>query len=498
MNKVYHGNNIEVLKSFEANSIDSIITDPPYGLSFMNKHWDYDVPPVELWQECLRVLKPGGHLLSFAGTRTYHRMTVRIEDAGFEIRDMISWIYGSGFPKSLDISKAIDKLNAKTANDKLKFTEYLISKKKNYTNGDIDKYLGLDNGAFHFFAKSLSNNSLPRKNHYLKLKTLLNLGDEWDWYIEEAEREVIGIKENQMSGWDMDGGTKFIDRNITAPATPEAIQWNGWGTALKPACEPICVARKPIEGTVANNVLKYGTGGINIDASRIGIIDEKSKNNWKPKGYELKNSVYEYGSKKIKTEQNSQGRFPANIIFDEIAGVMLDEMSGDIQNSKGAYSRKNGTNQFFNKMGNGVTESPNKIVDKGGASRFFYCAKASKAERNGGLEGFEEKSIDIQQPHNSKELQERYEMKSKNFHPTVKPLKLMQYLVRLVTPKGGVCLDPFCGSGTTPMACVKEGFNYIGIEREADYVKISEARIEWAKKQIKELPEQTNLFKNAI
>lgn len=421
---IYHGNNIEILKTFADNSADSIVTDPPYGLSFMNKHWDYDVPSVELWKECLRVLKPGGHLLSFAGTRTYHRMTVRIEDAGFEIRDMISWIYGSGFPKSLDIGKAIDKMKG-------------------------------------------------------------------------VEREVIGKSIHSANrvkdiGY-LGTGHSEPERLETAPATPEAIQWNGWGTALKPACEPICVARKPVHGTIANNVLEYGTGGINIDGCRIGTEDNLNGGAYSnSKDGMSQNEIYGKYYKKPDQYKQPQGRFPANIIFDEIAGVLLDEQSGISESRAGNPNRKNHKK-------NGNTYFSDKTVgqehnDKGGASRFFYCAKASKAERNGGLEGFEEKGIEIQQPHNSKDLEQRYEMKSKNFHPTVKPLKLMQYLVRLVTPPNGICIDPFCGSGTTLMACVKEGFNYIGIEREADYVKIAEARIEWIKKQVKETPEQTNLF----
>lgn len=431
-NQIMHGNNLEVLKSFADNSIDSIVTDPPYGLSFMNKHWDYDVPQVELWKECFRVLKPGGHLLSFAGTRTYHRMTVRIEDAGFEIRDMISWLYGSGFPKSLDISKAIDKQNGA------------------YVKGEVSP-------------NSRNSGASPS-----------------GCYSEGVQNKTIDI-----------------------PQSPEAIQWNGWGTALKPACEPICVARKPIEETVANNVLKYGTGGLNIDGCRIGITDKKEydfNNNGlsrmkRPEGDKL--GQFDGGWKIDKTiRQTPQGRFPANIIFDEIAGVMLDEMSGELKSGAMTKPYKYTNNGYSLGAPAGETKQIHDS-NSGGASRFFYCAKASKSERNGGLEGFEEKSIDIQQPHNSKELQERYEMKSKNFHPTVKPLKLMQYLVRLVTPPNGICLDPFCGSGTTLMACVKEGFNYIGLEREADYVKIAEARIEWVKIQKKESDEELTLFDNS-
>lgn len=442
LNKVYCGNNIEVLQSFPDNSVDSIVTDPPYGLSFMNKHWDYDVPSIELWKECLRVLKPGGHLLSFAGTRTYHRMTVRIEDAGFEIRDMISWIYGSGFPKSLDISKAIEgKISTGSSNKK-----------------DFNK---------------LQGERLERGN----------------WGIAKMQ------KKHGQRDKDYDTETEQKDRlGKLTPATPEAIQWNGWGTALKPACEPICVARKPINTTVAENVLQYGTGGLNIDGCRI----ESGTEHFRGKvGAKVTESDWKNNSgfgKPFIANDNPAGRFPANIIFDEIAGVMLDEQSGE-SNGGGRDKKiagfKNGYDTLY-KSGHKPINTPN-YADSGGASRFFYCAKASKAERNGGLDGFEEKeNMRVNAPRENEEA--KHNNKMSNFHPTVKPLKLMQYLVRLVTPPNGICLDPFCGSGTTLMACVKEGFNYIGIEREADYVKIAEARIEWISKNLSKEAEQANLF----
>lgn len=445
VNQIIHGDNLEILKTFADNSIDSIVTDPPYGLSFMNKHWDYDVPSVELWKECLRVLKPGGHLLSFAGTRTYHRMTVRIEDAGFEIRDMISWIYGSGFPKSLDIGKAIDKMKG--------VEREVIGTKKSPDGRDYSIENAVNKGEF------------GGENTFKKSGMNLN--------------KLIATKGNS--------------------------EYEGWGTALKPACEPICVARKPVNGTIANNVLEYGTGGINIDGCRIGTSG--ARNNGSKNGTLGSNSIGYY--KPTEKQDYNMGRFPANIIFDEIAGVMLDEMSGELGKSQGGNSRAIQKN-CYNDYGKNYDNKPDKIScgfnDKGGASRFFYCAKASKAERNGGLEGFEEQltsASEFRPNHLDKTMQGENGnpygrwTPVKNNHPTVKPLKLMQYLVRLVTPPNGVCLDPFCGSGTTLMACVKEGFNYIGLEREADYVKIAEARIEWVKKQAKETPEQTNLFKVA-
>ena len=311
------------------NSIDAIVTDPPYGLSFMYKRWDYDVPTEELWRECLRVLKPGGHLLAFAGTRTQHRMAVRIEDAGFEIRDMIAWVYGSGFPKSHNL------------------------------HGD----------------------------------------------------------------------------------------WHGWGTALKPALEPITVARKPLVGTVAQNVLEHGTGGLNIDGCRVGVPDGDHKGmggggvhkRWQGGG--IKNAIYEGGFRRSPPDQTS-GRWPANLIHDG-------------------------------------SDEPTDLL--GDAARFFYCAKASKRDRNEGLDGFENKVAGGMQCRADGSMGSI--TFNRNHHPTVKPTDLMRYLCRLVTPPGGVVLDPFMGSGSTGKAAILEGFRFIGIEREAEYIDIARARIEHVSKE---------------
>jgi len=307
----------------------------------MGKKWDYDVPAVEVWQECLRVLKPGGHLLAFAGTRTQHRMAVRIEDAGFEIRDMIAWVYGSGFPKSLDVSKAIDKAAG-------------------------------------------------------------------------AERKVIGSKVSRQptgNAYAQDEWTKQHavpqEIDITAPATEAAKQWQGWGTALKPSLEPITVARKPLRGTVAENVLQYGTGGINVDGCRVGTEDTRAP------AYKMTSKGKEGGGfgngmdySRIDSMAGSAcGRWPANLIHDgsdEVVGLFPEE-------------------------------------EEQSASRFFYCAKAGPDERR-----------------DSK-------------HPTVKPVALMRYLVRLVTPIGATVLDPFCGSGTTLEAAMLESCKAIGIEMNPEY-----------------------------
>jgi len=399
------GNCLDRLKDLDDNSVDSIVTDPPYGLSFMGKKWDYDVPAVNIWEECFRVLKPGGHLLAFAGTRTQHRMAVNIEDAGFEIRDMIAWVYGSGFPKSHNISKAIDK-------------------------------------------------------------------------IAGAEREVVGQVDvgpditGDNYGRSSPGQRKVAD--ITAPATPEAQQWDGWGTALKPALEPITVARKPIaEKSIAENVLKYGTGAINIDASRIATDPEVDdprlggKGSWKTD--KAGSTVGNLSNQGKIIESSSLGRFPANFIHDgsdEVVSGFPETGPSKASNRGRRHSGRHGG------------------TDNGGsAARFFYCAKASKKDRDEGLDHMEEQQFVQWQTGNGasgkpSSMSEGRDTKRKNTHPTVKPTDLMKYLVRMVTPKGGVVLDPFMGSGSTGKACKLEGFDFIGIEMDEEYFLLAKSRID--------------------
>ena len=411
-NKIYNGTCLEVLKTFSDNSIDSCVTDPPYGINFMNKHWDYDVPKVEVWQEIYRVLKPGAHVLCACGTRTQHRMAVNIEDAGFEIRDVITWHYGSGFPKSLDIGKAIDKQAGAERN--------VIGKRK-----------------------------------------------------------VTGSDLGQSSGWN-NLDTTSGEYNYTEPSTDEAKEWDGWGTALKPATEFWTLARKPLsEGTVAANVLKYGTGGINIDGSRIETTDELET------GRNGRNDFSTFSASALKNEPkeiNNKGRFPANVIFDDFTGKILDEQTGILTSGTGAI-RKNAEG-LFGLGGDGMANV--EYGDSGGASRFFYCPKADNYERNKGLKGFEVKQAvgggggigDYLDDVNSASGKYGSEKAPKrNHHPTVKPIDLMRYLVKLITPKRGICLDPYCGSGTTLIGCKLELINYIGIEREQEYCKIAEARV---------------------
>lgn len=501
---VINGNNIEVLKSYPDNYFDAVVTDPPYGLGkepnaaelmkdwvehgcheisgkgFMGKEWDAFVPQPIFWKEVFRVLKHGGHVVSFFGTRTYDWGVMAMRFAGFEVRDCIQWLYGSGFPKSHNISKAIDKLNG-------------------------------------------------------------------------AEREVIGKNENhRVRNNPMAEMLTLSNGNITTPATEQAKQWDGWGTALKPANEPIVLARKPLEKglSVAENILKWGTGGINIDASRVG--SETIKGQKAGQGF---NNVKGFGVNTKMGDENAKeyisddvnGRFPANIILShhpecECKGTKKVKGSNCSPDDIGKGRDGGYSNGIYGEKSSKVTVShtddegmetvedwdchedcPIRILDEqsgllktgamkksyeyvnngysigkpsgstkqiyesnsGGASRFFYCAKASKSERNKGLDGFEEKEnkhstygIHSEEGliNNGRNPENRTRAMS-NFHPTVKPIKLMQYLVKLVTPPNGIVLDPFCGSGTTGVACTLDGFHFVGIEQDPEYTKIAEARI---------------------
>ena len=361
---IYEGDCLPTIKEMADNSVDAVVTDPPYGLSFMGKKWDYEVPKVEIWKECLRVLKPGGYILSFAGTRTQHRMAINIEDAGFEIRDMIAWVYGSGFPKSLNIGKAVDKLQGN-------------------------------------------------------------------------ERKITG--KLQVN-------------------TKVASEFEGWGTALKPAFEPITVARKPLsEKTVTKNCLKWGTGGINIDGCRVGYQNEADIRQAEAKSKVTNNRDQDICKSHIfpkeKVQNNfdrTQGRFPANFIHDGSGEVM--ELFPNTKSGGGIKAPKGCKLSIFRASNH--EEGSTYNANSGSAARFFYCAKASKDERQGST------------------------------HPTVKPITLMEYLIRLVSREGAVILDPFMGSGTTGIACINTNRNFIGIELDKTYFEIAKKRIDNHKAQL--------------
>jgi DNA modification methylase len=443
---------IEALKEMADNSVDSICTDPPYELGFMGKNWDNTgiANNKEMWKECLRVLKPGGHLLAFSGTRTYHRMASAIEDAGFEVRDMIEWVYGSGFPKSHNIGKNIEKIK--------------VGGIKNLKQIGTKKGIKVETGTQGF----------------------------------SYSKEYVAGK--SMGGKQISGDIPVYEINN---------EWEGWGTALKPAHEPICMARKPLsEKTVAENCLKWGTGGINIDESRVEI-PENDKENYefnnnglsrmsRPEGEKL--GQFDGGWKIDKTKRETPtGRFPANLILGADENGVHEEVREcfpDTKSSKGSFkaddyeereTATNFTRGDFNGRG-----------DSGNASRFFksilYYPKASKSERNKGCEGLEEKQKagaefrpNHQEKANNGESGNAFGRWNKvaNNHPTVKPIALMEYLIKMVTPKGGIVLDPFMGSGSTGVACIQNGFDFIGIDMTPEYIEIAKARIEHAEKEIK-------------
>ena len=581
MIQLHHGDCLDVLRTMPDASVDAIVTDPPYGLRFMGKKWDYDVPSVAIWEQCLRVLKPGGHLLAFAGTRTQHRMAVRIEDAGFEIRDLVMWHYGSGFPKSTDISRRIDLeeqkrwLDVCKALDNLEITAIMeawkdhsriastagLSFAKSPTatgistpkSGSAPEPVVLQaiqessdalalvaelsfkeahltseaeiSSALMPAAASESQNPVKCAEHLRKRSSVIYtrtgiaqcavkelpsesmagnlkavealrtwLGSKPSSMQEAtnvlcaaltddlklitlnqsktfrnfdttrqtacasaisvtitesmaeclisftvdtlrkqaidraagAEREVVGVNANSRpakrkggAGFDAAvGGEALGDMPITAPATPEAQQWAGWGTALKPATEIVTMARKPLEGTVAANVLQWGTGGINVDGCRVETDGEQVQAQQAHRTGRFTTALDHDGERP--REYSTSGRWPANLIHD------------------------------------GIDEAVGLFPDAGkeSAARFFYTAKADAIDRNDGLSPGE-----------------------RNAHPTVKPVDLMCYLCRLVTPPGGIVLDPFMGSGSTGKACVTEGFSFIGIERDADSFATAQARV---------------------
>lgn len=386
--KLINGDSLEALRELPSSSIEALVTDPPYGLGamtqkqvteclsawsageawepsgrgFMGKEWDKWVPPPELWREVLRVLKPGAHGLVFAGSRTQDLMSVSLRLAGFEVRDTLMWLYGSGFPKSHDVSKALDK-------------------------------------------------------------------------VAGVDREVVG--ESKRHGGGRSDIFKEAGTNpVTKPATEQAKQWEGWGTALKPAYEPCILVRKPLEGTVAQNVLEHGCGGINVDGCRFGdsssisVSRHKAHNGFEGRSFRMKERPF--------CAPHTGGRYPTNVLLDEASALRLDEQAGR------------------------------------NVSRFFYSGKTSRGEREAGL------------PQGDKRA---------NVHPTVKPIELMRYLVRLVTPPQGTVLDPFMGSGSTGCACALEGVDFVGVEREAEYHRIAEQRIaHWSTQREEPTPDPLKLL----
>ena len=440
--KIYQGSMLDMLEVIDKNSLDSIICDPPYELNFMNKSWDNSgiAFQKQTWQKCFEVLKSGGYLLAFGGTRTFHRIACAIEDAGFEIRDTIMWLYGSGFPKSLNIGLAIDKKNGVES---------------------------IDTGV-------KSPNARPNCN---KTNTLYESGTVGkDFTIKKANNE-----------------------------------WDGWGTCLKPAYEPIIVARKPFKGSLVDNVLENGVGGLNIDECRVDFVNDNdykitaNKNQHEKFGTQPMKNNNVYGDYSMVQPKNysSSGRFPANLIltYDEND---KEEVCGGFPNSKGMSSQNNYSNghiyrgQSFQESKTSLNGFREWYNDEGSAARYFYCAKASKKDRDNGLDALEDGLLRRMRPDKDDDNPTGLNKEGrfapiirKNTHPTVKPVELMQYLVRLVSPKGATVLDCFMGSGSTGKAVMFENrernanYKFIGIEMTEEYLPIAKARIEYARDTFK-------------
>lgn len=427
-----------VLKTIADASIDAIVTDPPYELGFMGRDWDRSgvANDVSVWTECLRVLKPGGHLLAFSGSRTYHRMACAIEDAGFELRDQIMWLYGSGFPKSLDVSKAIDK-------------------------------------------------ALGAEGTYGAPKSAAHAG-----WIDRGRMRGTDGEEGWQRPWMADEAAVDKAARKYEGGSDAARQWQGWGTALKPAHEPICVARKPLVGTVAANVLEFGTGALNIDACRVEFQGDADKASAKPQGRATsKNTSTGNGAAapdagrecdRVEFESvQGSGRWPANVIHDgsdEVLAAFPDAPGQIARASSSSSSRK--TQNVYGSMARGSGGAMPRTEFNESAARFFYCAKATRADRNEGVGCSDAPAVETNATMRQLESAD-WPARNGNHHPTVKPTELMAYLCRLVTPPGGLVLDPFMGSGSTGKAAMREGFRFIGIDLTPEYVEIARARIEY-------------------
>jgi DNA modification methylase len=516
--RVHTGDVLAELKQYPDNHFDALLSDPPYGLEFMGKGWDKGVPPAETWAEVLRVLKPGAFALVFGGTRTYHRLACAIEDAGFEVRDCLMWLYGSGFPKSHNIGKAIDKERKEDEPHIYAVTAFVAVARDSagLANGDIDAHFGTCGMAGHW-TSSKSQPAVPKWDQWLSLKSLLNFGDSMDaevWRLNGRKgkpgdnwerREVVG---EGLSGI----GTAFGDGewaqgpaqtfDITAPATPAAALWEGQGTALKPAWEPVLLVRKPSRLTNAQNALEHGCGGLNIEGCRVGS-DTISVHN-APAGT-LAGGEPGRGSDTSEYREHA-GRWPANLILDEAAADMLDEQSGE--RPGGNYPATRGAAVATDFAGGQATEGgARKMGDKGGASRFFqqctpddqaaeppgledacrfkYTAKVNTKERNAGCDGLAALFAPTRgNGIGGKEHDPETATPKRNGHPTLKPISLTTYLAKLLLPPTRTdgqprrILVPFSGSGSEMIGALQAGWDEaVGIEQSDEYAAIAEARL---------------------
>ena len=524
--RLIRGDCLEIMPTLDADSIDSIVTDPPYGLSFMGKDWDHGVPGEAFWRETLRVAKPGAHLLAFGGTRTHHRLAVAIEDAGWEIRDTLMWVFGSGFPKSLDCAKAIQGSACQE-----------FARDVHRLSGSAEGYPASCSDSCRQCGEPLPGEQEPGQGAVPQLgdapshsrlsgplaQTLEGIGhrytafhaglsshlstldcqgrkdaDAWQLVLEAASflcpacfaQSIQAVSDCVTPEGDIDWSSIDAPSVVTAWATSESLlrnwriwsepysqyiteakRWQGWGTALKPAFEPVVVARKPLIGTVATNVQTHGTGALNIDGCRVGTDERPRLEAGFMRIGRTNEEIWSTGYGRPKEVNGTvAGRWPANIVHDgsdDVTALFPETIGG---------TRPARRNVSIFGAGNGTNDGTRIDYDSGSAARFFYCAKASKADRDEGCEGLGERA-GKRTLSGGDDTRGRPTPCNHNHHPTVKPTALMRYLCRLITPPGGIILDPFCGSGSTGKAATLEGFEFIGIDTDADYLAIAEARI---------------------
>jgi len=452
------------MKEIPENTIDAIVTDPPYGLKFMGKEWDHGIPGIPFWQEALRVSKPGAHMLAFGGTRTHHRLMVAIEDAGWEIRDCLMWVYGSGFPKSLDVSKAIDKLGG-IGNPILQEMATVLKsarESRNLTIPQADALFCESSTAWCWYEGRMYKGRFiiqpPNKERAdIISKAWVETSNVFEKMYLVGDK--IGEVTHQRGGGEIGDYAKMVGSkgvpitcDVTELVSSSAKQWSGWGTALKPSWEPIILCRKPLEGTVAENVQKWGVGGINIDGCRV-VKQDGDRTEYGVNGIVRRtdNNVFGKQSDIIQFD-GTHGRFPANLIHDGSDEVLELFPESKTSVCKPVNCNTDGSTSFDCMRGNRPEWGYN---ESGTAARFFYCAKASKSERNLGLpEG------------------------TTNKHPTVKPLSLIEYLIKLISVGDSIVLDPFMGSGTTGIACFRLGRKFVGYELDNESFITAKARLE--------------------
>ena len=464
-NVIHTGDAFDVLPDLDDNSVHAVVTDPPYGLAFMGRDWD-DFEPKEYQEWCevwaskaLDVLKPGGHLLAFSGNRTHHRLFTGVEDAGFEIRDTLTWHYGSGFPKASDVSKTIDK--RRDDEEVRGVTEWLRKRieESDTTTKEVSNELGVSHSLVnaHWAANPEHEQpQVPSWEYWDRMKDLVGFGDEMDdsvRYLLEKGTPGDGAHQRDITGQHPEPASEIYrnDRDgdvpLTAPATDAAKKWDGWKTGLKPATEFVVMARKPYDGATVDSVLEHGTGALNIDACRVegGERPELESHS--------RDSVNDYGdglNGSEATGTTTEGRYPANVVFDETAADALDREVGELaaRHFHDGGRKDDGKGVFH---AEDSYDGPGEYGEKGGPSRYFYTSKASRSERTegGAIE---------------------------NDHPTVKPIDLMEWLIKLVTREGQVVLDPFAGSGTTCKAAKALNREFVGIERQAKWADVARVR----------------------